>query len=35
LLVKPLGSAIFIVVASEEQNSKKLMESVLQKHLEG
>ena len=35
LLVKPLGSAIFIVVASEEQNSRKLMESVLQKHLEG
>ena len=35
LLVKPVGSAIFIVVASEEQNSKKLMESVLQKHLEG
>ena len=35
LLVKPLGSTIFIVVASEEQNSKKLMESVLQKHLEG
>ena len=35
LLVKPLGSAIFIVVASEEQNSRKLMESVLQKHLGG
>ena len=35
LLVKPLGSVIFIVVASEEQNSKKLMESVLRKHLEG
>ena len=35
LLVKPVGSAIFIVVASEEQNSKKLMESVLRKHLEG
>ncbi len=35
LLVKPLGSVIFIVVASEEQTSEKLMESVLQKHLEG
>ncbi len=35
LLVKPLGSTIFIVVASEERNSEKLMESVLQKHLEG
>ena len=34
LLVKPLGSVIFIVVASEEQNSEVLMESVLQKHLE-
>ena len=35
LLVKPLGSTIFIVVASEERNSEKLMESVLRKHLEG
>ena len=35
LLVKPLGSAIFIVVASEEQTSKRLMESVLREHLEG
>ena len=35
LLVKPLGSVIFIVVASEEQTSEALMESVLQKHLEG
>ena len=35
LLVKPVGSTIFIVVASEEDISKKLMESVLQKHLEG
>ena len=35
LLVKPLGSVIFIVVASEEQTSERLMESVLQKHLEG
>ena len=34
LLVKPLGSVIFIVVASEEQTSERLMESVLQKHLE-
>ena len=33
LLVKPLGSVIFIVVASEEQTSERLMESVLQKHL--
>ena len=35
LLVKPLGSVIFIVVASEEQASEALMQSVLQKHLEG
>ena len=35
LLVKPLGSVIFIVVASEERNSERLMESVLRKHLEG
>ena len=35
LLVKPLGSVIFIVVASEEQTSKRLMESVLREHLEG
>ncbi len=35
LLVKPLGSVIFIVVASEERNSERLMESVLRKHLAG
>ena len=35
LLVKPLGSVIFIVVASEKQSSEALMQSVLRKHLEG
>ena len=35
LLVKPMGSVIFIVVASEERNSERLMESVLRKHLDG
>ncbi len=35
LLVKPLGSVVFIIVASEEQTSEALMESVLRKHLEG
>ena len=35
LLVKPLGSVIFIAVASEAETSKSLMESILRKHLEG